>query len=138
MNNGVNNTNNLNNQNNVVPAVPTVPQGDNNLNTTTNVQQPVVQATSEVVTTPVVDEANMALQTIPGVVVAPPQNNGMDKPNPIQPLPAAAEVATTPEQVAPVQQTTTGVPTAPSVVENNKKKKSKFPLFLILIILLFI
>lgn len=137
MNNGVNNSNNLNSQNNVVPAVPTVPQGDNNLNTTANVQQ-VVQATLEVVTTPVVDEANMALQTIPGVVVAPPQNNGMDKPNPIQPLPAGAEVATTPEQAVPVQQVVPEAQVTPPVVENQKKKKSKFPLFLILIILLLI
>ena len=105
MNNGVNNTNNLNNQNNAVPAVPVTPVVPNNA-TAVPVQQTAVQSVVasplEVATQPVVDEANMALQTIPGVIVAPPQNNGMDKPNPIQPLPVTEEVATTPEQVVSI------------------------------------
>lgn len=144
MNNGVNETNNLNNQNTTVqPGVQSVPIN------TQPVQQPVVQPVIQPVitpveqpvvtplevpqTTPVVDNANqdeIVVQNIPGVVVAPPQQGGMAKPNPVVALPES-EVVTEPVK----EEVKEEVP----VVEQTPKKKKKNGLarffFLIIVIM---
>ena len=129
MNNGVNQTNN-NVPNQVVeqPILqpltnpPVVPS-------TVSVIQPVVPVVQPVLTpvpaqvVPETQPDTMPVesneQTIPGVIVANPVNGGMDKPNPIQPLPGT-EVATEPVTEAPVLETTPVV-----VPEDNGKKKKK-------------
>lgn len=164
MNNGVNNSNNLNNQNsmeqpvlqplqnnNVVPTQPASPVMQPVMQTpVVNTAQPVVNAASVVeqnVTTPVQPEVQTAVvpsenkeeeetvvQNIPGVIVAPPQHGGMDKPNPIQPLPGT-EVET-----EPVTEAVQEVVTEPVQEDNDKKKKKKNKLarfyFLIILILI--
>ena len=140
MNNGVNETNNLNNQNttlepvlqpiqapvtpNVVPVAPVVNQP---------VMRPVVQPVQQPVMAPVVEtvaptvavvsapveEEEVVVQNIPGVIVAPPQHGGMDKPNPIAPLPGTEVVEEKVEVEEKIEET------PPVVVDNTPKKKKK-------------
>lgn len=151
MNNGVNETNNLNNQNTTlepvlqpipapvtpeaVPAAPVVNQA---------VMQPVVQTVQQPVMAPVVEtvaptpvvasvavEDEAVVQNIPGVIVAPPQHGGMDKPNPIAPLPGTEVVEEKEEVEEKVEE-------APAVVVDDtpkKKKKNILARFFFLIIL---
>lgn len=130
MNNGVNETNNLNNQNTTVqPGVQGVPV--NNQPVLQPVIQPVIAPVSE--TTPVVDNANqeeIVVQNIPGVVVAPPQQGGMAKPNPVAPLPGS-EVVTEPVKEEVKEE-------VPVVAEQTppKKKKNGLARFFFLIIVI--
>ena len=100
MNNGVNETNNFNNQNTTLEPV---------LQPITNTDTPVLQPVQPVATpaiSPVVSqvqapvmntivaegdniqpvESGEVIQSIPGVIVAPPQQGGTVKPNPVQTL----------------------------------------------------
>lgn len=164
MNNGVNNSNNLNNQNSMEQPV-LQPLPNNNVEPTQSaapVMQPVMQTSNvnaaqpmvnptfvveQNVTTPVQPEVQTAIvpsdnneeeavvQNIPGVIVAPPQHGGMDKPNPIQPLPGT-EVETEPVTEAVQEEVVTEV-----VQDDNgkkKKKKNKLARFYLLIILILI
>ncbi len=133
MNNGVNETNNINGLNaNVGPTTPAVPAAP-------VVPQQSVAPAPVVTTEPVVEPATVATpaavepifapveQNIPGVVVAPPQNGGMDKPAPIQPITPVEEEKkeeVVEEEVKPVEE----VP--------KKKKKSHFFVKLLLLIII--
>ena len=137
MNNGVNDTNNINGQNtNVVPAVPVVPQQVPAAPAPVVPTQPVVPAQPIVTAVSVVEPATVAQeavepifapveQTIPGVIVAPPQNGGMDAPKPIQPLEVATEPAT---EVVVEEKVIEEVPV-------KKKKKKHFFVKLLLFII---
>lgn len=134
MNNGVNNSNNINNQNSV--AEPVLQPLQNNTNVTANTNsvpvmqpvasteapiQPVMQTTvgQPEVQAIIAPQEEEVVQNIPGVIVAPPQHGGMDKPNPIQPLPGI-EVETEPVTEAVQEEVV-----APVVEDNGKKKKKK-------------
>lgn len=133
MNNGVNETNNLNNQNTTVqPGIQSV------LINTQPVQQPVVQSVITPVVqqpvqavAPVIDNANqdeVVVQNIPGVVVAPPQQGGMAKPNPVVP------VQTTEAPVEVVQEEVKVEEAVQVDNEPKKKKKNGLARFFFLII----